>query len=398
MTKRLGSIATACAVASLAVVAAGCGSSNSDSSSSGSSSSSSAPVATSPILAAAEKTVVPIDSTAAGKADAGGTAAKPTGKTIGFLDVVGGLDSTVRIKAALTAATKALGWTMIYCDGQGDPTKTSACATSLLSRNVDALISDGVDGSVIASQLRAFKAKGIPAIDVSGITPGYQANYSGSEVLQGQILALYFQQQLSGLKPTPVNIAASTYAAPWAVARTAALKNVVKNDSNLKIVTTASPDPANLIEGSRKQTTDQLTANPNIRAFWADFDSVGQVVGQVVNSKYPGKSFPNKPLVGTFHADAGTNKLMHQGAIDVVADYNYDMSAWVGVDQLAQLFAKKTPLSPKLNPNYGPEAGDLYTYQIVTKANVPPAGQLPTAKVNAPEFFGAKWAAEFGGS
>ncbi len=267
---------------------------------------------------------------------------------------------------------------------------------TLLGRNVDAIISSGTAASVVASGLRTARERNIPAIVFSGKNPGWDAQYGPDEGKKGEVLAEYFQQKLGEVDEDPVQIAVSGFPLPWAQDRTAELTKVVEANPKLKIAATTAPDAANLIEGSRKATQDQLTQNPNIKAFWVDFDAVGQVVGQVVASKFAGKQFPERPLVATFHADEGTNKLIRSGAIDVVSDAAYDTGAWVTFDQLANLWAREEPLSKELSPTYGDEAGDLYTYQIVDKSNVPAEGQIATGRVDAAEFFKAKWAEEYG--
>ena len=41
--------------------------------------------------------------------------------------------------------------------------------------------------------------------------------------------------------------------------------------------------------------TDEITANPDLKAFWFGFDTAGQAGGQAVLAKFPGKTFPDKP-------------------------------------------------------------------------------------------------------
>lgn len=393
MKQKFGRAVAAMACASAVVTLAACGGSDSDDATTNESASTAA--STAPAVSTTAQKIEPIDSAAAGREQAGEKVDLPAGKTIGYLDVVGGIDSTVRDLKAAEAAAKELGWKIVYCDGQGDPSKSATCMNTLLSRNVDAILTSGTAASVVASGLRTARERKIPAIVFSGKNPGWDAQYGPDEGKKGEVLAEYFKQKLGEVEGDKVEIAVSAYPQPWAQDRTVPLTKLVEGDSKLEIVATTAPDPANLIEGSRKATQDQLTQNPNIKAFWVDFDAVGQAVGQVVNSRASGKQFPDRPLVATFHADAGTNKLIRSGAIDVVSDAAYDTGAWVAMDQLAAFWARDTPLSKELSPKYGDEAGDLYTYQIIDKSNVPEDGQLATGRVDAAEFFTAKWAEEF---
>jgi hypothetical protein len=99
--------------------------------------------------------------------------------------------------------------------------------------------------------------------------------------------------------------------------------------------------------------------------------------------------------VSTFHADLGTLDLMRQGAIDFTSEVNYDASVWMGMDQIASHWARQTEISKENQPSY-PVAGDLFTYSIIDKTNLPPKGEYVAPKWDVPAYFQAKWAAEYG--
>ncbi|HWH19669.1 MAG TPA: hypothetical protein VN671_03990, partial [Solirubrobacterales bacterium] len=128
---------------------------------------------------------------------------------------------------------------------------------------------------------------------------------------------------------------------------------------------------------------------------WFTFDTTGQVGGQVIQSKYPGKEFPDKPLVATFHGDLATLQLIESGAIDMESDVNYDAAVWEGIDGIAQELAREEPMSKENQPTY-PTIGDPFTYQIVNKENLPPEGEYVMPKWDVPSYFIAKWKAEYG--
>lgn len=330
---------------------------------------------------------------AAGKA-AGEVKQVPSGKKVGFLQIVEGIESADRVANQVELASKALGWQYTLCDSAGDPTKMATCASTLLSQNVDVIFTDIGDAAPIASSMRKARARKIPVIDVSGEAQGFDANYAPEEKRLGQLLAKYLVDKLDSVDGT-AKIAVSEFPQPFAQERTDALEEAIKGNDKLKIVARTTVDPANVIGGSKKTSTDQLTQNPDLKAFWVDFDTAGQAIGQLVNNRFRGKTFPDRPLVATFHADLGTVKLMRDGAVDVVADVAYDASSWMGMDQLLQLWTRDTPLSKERRPTY-PGAGDLYTYQIIDQGNLPPAGQYAEPKIDAEAYFRAKWKEEFG--
>jgi len=330
----------------------------------------------------------------AGKA--AGKKVKPLKLRVGYLDIIGGIESADRAHNSLRVAFKSLGTTWLYCDGQGTPTKWVTCGNSLLAQDIDVLAVTGIDPSTIPSVVQAAKAKKVPIVDFGGeVGPGYAAQFAPNEGKNGEILAAYLKAKLAS-QPGVSNIISIDYPAPWAQTRTAKLKAMVNaNSSKYKISVSATSDPTNLIAGTQKTVSDALTADPNVKAIWVSFDTAGQAAGQVVASKYPGKTFPNKPLVVTFHADPSTQLLMKKGGIDTVVDNNYDATAWELADATAQFFARK-----KAFPKYGnsfryPGIGDPLSYEIVTAKNLPKGPRKYVApKVDVVTYFITKWKTE----
>jgi len=314
-------------------------------------------------------------------------------KTIGWIDFLKGIESNDRIRTAFVTAAQTLGWHTIVCDGKGDPTQMTRCADSLLARRVDAIASPGIDPQLIAAPLRKAKSRGVPVISAGGlVSKGYDGAYYPNEALAGQILADYLIKQLNGKVTGEKTIAINDFPASWCTGRTAELNKKLQN-TDIKIVANQTTDATNIIDGTRKQTTDALTAHPNLSAFWFCFDTAGQAGGQAVLAKYQGKTFPDKPLVVTFHADKGTQALIAQGAIDAVVDVNYDASAWIAVDQLAAFFATKKPFAKSPQPKYPVR---YFEYTVVTKANLPKVGTYLQPKDNYIAFLKNKWKKAYG--
>ena len=328
-----------------------------------------------------------------------GTGELEPNKTIGFLQILGGIESADRTANAVKTALAEVGYKMVLCDGQGDPTKWATCADSLLGRGVDAIFTTGIEPNAVAPQLKKAQSQNVPFIQVGGlVSPGYDGSYYPDEPEAGKILAEYTTKQLTDqVSEKPAQIIVHDYPAPWATSRTDELEKLVKaSPDDYEITATTQTDPANLVNGTRKTVTDQITANPDTNMFWFSFDSAGQVGGQAVLAKYPGKQFPEKPLVATFHGDLGTLELMKAGAVDVALDVPYDAGPWVGVDQLLQFWGLDTPFSKEPQPTY-PGIGTVYDYEVITKDNLPPEGEYRTPKNDFVTFFKTKWADQFGG-
>ncbi len=329
--------------------------------------------------------------------DLGGPVALPK-KTVGILQIIGGIESADRVENSLKAAASVVGWDSNVCDGAGDPTKWVTCGNSLLDQGVDAVVAIGIDPGQIKLVINKAKKAGIPILCVSGeVPPGYDAAFYPDEQLAGKMLADSVIEKLNALPDGSAELAVVDFALPSIHARTVVLDGLLKDEPKIDVVARVDTDGANLVPGTRKQTADIMTANPGLSAFWYAFDTAGQAGAPVVAAAYPGKEFPERPLVTTFHADLGTTELMRQGLIDEVLDVNYDASSWMAMDSIYQFTARKTPFTQDPSPDY-PGVGDLFDYQLVTKDNLPAKGQYPEAEVDVVAYFTAKWNAEFGAS
>jgi ABC-type sugar transport system substrate-binding protein len=333
----------------------------------------------------------------AAKADGSPPTVPLPAKTIGVINIFGGQQSADRLTQAAEAAAKQLGWKTIECDGQGDPSKFASCADSLLNRNVDAITTVGIEPSLIASQLRDAKAKGVPVVQAGGMTQ--LGDYSGSFYPDNGVSAVPVAQELvKELGKIPgdgeIKVAVHDFPAGWASVRTKQFKEAIKANPRIKIVAEATTDGADLVNFTRKTVTDQLTANPDIKAFWFSYDAAAQAAAQVIIQKYKGAKFPDRPLIVSFDADKGSLELMKQGGLDVIGDTPYDASQWVAMDQLAEFFARDTPISKEPQPEY-PVLGKIYDDVVVTPENMPAPGTIREPKYDFPTFFTEKWNTEF---
>lgn len=321
----------------------------------------------------------------------------PEGK-IGIINFLNGIESSDRLADSTTFAAGQMGWSTTVCDGKGTPSQFVACGNSLLAEGVNAIVAIAVESGQITPVITKAKAKGIPVIQVGGggVPLGtFNGNYGPNEAKAGELLTEALFEKLNGLEEEPVEIDVHNFPAKWGSERTEQLEKAVEGQSKIKINQEVVTDAANLVPYTRNTVTTQITQNPDVKAYWFTFDTTGQVGGQVIQSKYPGKEFPDKPLVATFHGDLATLQLIESGAIDMESDVNYDAAVWEGIDGIAQELARKEPMSKENQPKY-PGIGDPFTYQIVTKENLPEAGQYVMPEWDVPSYFIAKWKAEYG--
>jgi len=328
-------------------------------------------------------------------AEAAGDKVDLPAQSVGILNILGSVESAQRAERTIKDAIESVGWTSTTCDAQGDPTKMASCGDSLLDRGVDAMFVLGIEPSLIKKQLQKAKDKGVPAIEFSGQVspdPLWSGAYYPDEAGAGKLLAEHLIEKLGEVDGT-AEVAVHDFPAPWASARTEQLKEMI-GGTNVKIAATSVTDAANLVQGTRKTVTDQLTENPDLKGFWFAFDSAGQAGALAVDAKFKGKEFPDRPYVVTFHGDLGTQELMRQGAIDAVVDVNYDAAGWIAVDQLAEHVARDAEFDPSPAPDYN--GFEIYDDAVMTKDDLPPEGEYRESENDFVTFFKTKWAAEFG--
>jgi ABC-type sugar transport system substrate-binding protein len=394
-----------CALALSVVTAAGlgaCGSSDNSSdksSSSGSGGSTSTPAATKP----ASGFDAQAEGTKAAEA-AGGQVTLPQ-KTIGFLNIIRAIESADRAEKAFTEAGKALGWKVISCDGQGDPTKIASCADTLLNQGAQAIATNGVEAAQVTSALKRAKAKGIPFVEcTSNVSPSklFWGEYGPDETASGKIAADYLIKQLGS---DGGQVAVHSFPTGFASLRTQALLDALKAHPNIKVVDTVDTDLADPAGSTAKAVSAQLTRFPDLKAVWVAFDIAIPGAAQAIQQKLGRKSFPDRPLVVGFNANTASLQWMDRGIIDALSDTAFENTCWAAVDQFAEYYArdKKPEQGAKgetIQLDYGAE---LTPPQLVTKDNIPGKPDSDSVDpmpqpVDWPAFFRAKWSAEFGKS
>ena len=391
----------------VAFLAAACSSTSSSSAPSSSTSSSASSSSTSSSAASSSSTgpsTAELTSLAATAAKADGPVVSVPTETIGYLRYVAADYSDGLMYNSFVQAAKVLGWKVVSCDGQGTPSVMAACMSTLISDHPNAIVNDGIPQSLIAAGLQQAKAAGIPLVYTSGtLAPGSQSIYSGTNLYDagyttpdqqmGVDLANYVVKQLSSVSGTKQMINQTFPVAEWGVVRNIGMQSVLKNYPDIKIVASPQANSANLVQGTTTTISALLSQYPQTKVVWITFDGTVSGAAQAIQAKYAGQTFPNAPLLVTFYADPQTHQLISQGVVSAAVNVQLQACSWIAVDQLAQYFARKTPLSPDVRPNYS--GLNFFQTQIITKANVPAGNAFPAPPVNYVTYFTAKWHDEF---
>lgn len=385
----------------VALLAAACSSTSSSSKSSAASS------ASSPAAASSSSTgpsTAELTSLAATAAKANGPVVSVPPETIGYLRYVAADYADGLMYNSFVQAAKLMGWKVVSCDGQGTPSVMAACMSTLIADHPAAIVNDGIPQSLIAAGLQQAKAAGIIVVYTSGtLAPGSQSIYSGTNLYDagyttpdqqmGVDLANYVVKQLSSVSGTKQMIDQIFPLAEWGVVRNIGMQSVLKNHPSVKIVASPQANSANLVQGTTTTISALLSQYPQTKVVWITFDGTVSGAAQAIQAKYAGQTFPNAPLLVTFYADPQTDQLISQGVVSAAVNVQLQACSWIAVDQLAQYFARKTPLSPDVRPNYS--GLNFFQTQMITKANVPSGNAFPAPPVNYVAYFTAKWHDEF---
>ncbi|HVW46343.1 MAG TPA: sugar ABC transporter substrate-binding protein [Solirubrobacterales bacterium] len=315
--------------------------------------------------------------------------------TVGVVDVLASSEASQRLEVGLKDASKVLGWKLLSCDAQGEPAGMQRCAETLLNQEVEVLFLLATEPTPVHNALVKAKSKGVPVIGFGGQTtnsPLLAGLYYPNEHEAGEIAGEYIVEQLESLKPDERSMIVHSIAAIWGEERTAGMLEKVE-PAGIKIAAKYQTDLANVEAGTLKATTDELTANPEVKAIYDSFDAAGRSTAQAVAQKFPGKKFPERPLVVTFHADLTTLEMMREGKIDAVVDVPYDATAWIAADQAAQFLARETPPSKEPEPKY--PLPFLKQELFTAEDEFPPEGQYREPQNDFVTFFTTKWQQEF---
>lgn len=334
-----------------------------------------------------------------GIAAAGAPVAVPH-KTLGILQLNAQAEVAFRIAEGARIPAELLGWKVLTCDSLGDPSRMASCAESLLNQGANAIVTVAIEPAPVMAQLRRARDSGVLWLTLGGgTTPNdlVTAQYAPLETEMSVLLHAYLIDRLKERRGNSKQIAISTFSQVWAGKQRSDALYADLNGTNIKVVDEHVSDLANQIADARRSVTNQLTAFPNVDALLGTANYTVPVMGQIVAQRFPGKQFPDRPLVVGYLDDLVNLDSIRQGHTDAIATMRLDAASWVGIDQLAQYFARGQMPNPdaylKSREVYGL---NLREATLVTRKNLPPEKHYVQPADNFETFFKAKWRREFG--
>ena len=297
-------------------------------------------------------------------------------KTIGVMGPVNAAEIIKLGTDATVAAARALGWRTIQVDPLGDPAKMASGMTSLVNSNVDAIVLTTIEPAVIASGLRAAKAKGIPVINTHTLThssPLFAGEYFLSPQRENRLLFQRMRRDLPrgsqiGLVELPqflnAKIASDLMVAE---ARRRGWRIVARHDADL----------ANLVGDTQRAVGDMIRANPGIDAIWGCCDFAPTGAAPAIRSS--GRNIRVYALHGIPSAMASARS---GRAVLEVAEYQ--KGGMIAMDELAAFFARKNPIAKRTPRQFA------YKQTIVDRSNARRGYPYPTGPMLAQ--FKKRWA------
>ena len=332
-----------------------------------------------------------------GSKAAGALAAVPKGKTVGVIQLSGTSSQSIGVLATARQIAKMFGWKVAVCDPNFDPQKVPQCATSILAQNPAVIFSVSTNTGTMGSAYRDAIAKGIPWISVvSGVVPAKglfdygRDGFELSKIIDDYLIAQMRKQGGSG-KHKLFAIGAPTVGIASANSGKQLAKDV-KAAGDVQLIN-HDLDLSNAVQDTLSSTEQTLQSNPDLAGTWTLCDFCLPLMAQVVQ-KVQGAN--RKTVVAGLYANPQAIAGIRKGTIDAVSDYPWLSSVWVGMDQVFQNLARKTPIASS-KAVYGKYKLPFMKPYVLTKANVRTSGAvIPVYGPDYQTFFKAKWTKEFG--
>lgn len=319
-------------------------------------------------------------------------------ETLGLVNVLYASPAAQRIQQGAVDAAKALGWTIHTSDANGNPTAEEADMLAYVNEHVNAIIDLSNATESIAGALAAAHKANIPVINIGGLqdpSPYLLAQFVNNDTQMAQALANYMVHHIK--KGSTVALDEFPLLKSERI-RDQIITSTLKRAGD-KVVTHQANFAA-LVSDTQTATTDQLEANPNLAAIVGDTDAEMPVIAQVLKSRGDCAKVQNY----NFYDDPQNLAAIREGCGTAVVTEPPNADGWAALDQLAQLFARKLPVSKVarnfqvLDKQWGIDFEDGPSTKVIDKSNLPPAGQYAPPKYNYTLFFTTVWHSEFGSS
>lgn len=224
-------------------------------------------------LAACGSSSEPASSASAEDKSAAGASAE-TAKKISILTPYLSSVTTNQMVEAMKAGMEASGMKVTVVDTKGDFAQLASRIEDVVSSKADAIVLVSADPSQVATQLQAaFDAK-IPVFGCdSGFIDGMMVNATSDNYAMGEQIVRYLFEDLMGKKGTVIALTHRPH--PGVVKRCEAFDEVIKEYSDIKLITEQHVEVPGPIENARKTMENLILSNASknsITAVWCAWD------------------------------------------------------------------------------------------------------------------------------
>ena len=315
-----------------------------------------------------------------GSANPSGSAggAKSKHLTIGFVEITEAAPVVVQTADEFKRGAALLGWDVKVVNANADPAQMAAGVSSMVTQNVDAIVTMAIPPAAAATGLAAAKAKGIPTITVGAPIDDpnklYDVAYAPDDTKMATLVADQMVKDLNS-KGQILEFKAS---AQKAIAlRTEALKAALSGTTITSVVTHET-DLTNPVQDTQNTTTNALRAHPDIAAVWGPQDFNFAAAYKAINAQN------SKAGVYSIYLDPEDFPILRAHTVPMaIADSPLMDVSWYALDSLVNKFL--------LNKSDWITSVDVHPlpYVLVTPANVPATDKWPYEDF-AP-FFTDRW-------
>jgi ABC-type sugar transport system substrate-binding protein len=333
---------------------------------------------------------------AAGRKAGRKRAAVPKHKTIAVIELSGTSSESIGTVAAAKYIAKMFHYSVVTCDPNFDPQKVVQCATSMVAQHPSVIISVSTNTGAMGSAYNQAIAQGIPWFDVvSAAVPARGLfNYGTVGFELTRILDKYMFTQLRLRNPGKNSKIFAIGAPTVGIASANEGKQLaadVKAAGDMTLIN-HDLDLSNAVQDTLTTSQQTLQQNPDLGAMWTLCDFCLPLMAQTVQ-KAQGSN--RRTLVLGMYANPQSVAGIRNGTIDAIADYPWQASVWVLMDQVLQHWARRVPIAigARVYANY---PINFFKPYLITKKNVGRANAIPVFGPDFRTYFMNKWAKEFG--
>lgn len=269
-------------------------------------------------------------------------------------------------------AAELLGWKVTTYDGESDPTVQAKRVQQALANGADGIITESVDGRGIGSALAAAKSAGVPVISTSNAAApgeqGYKVDVSPDFEQLGKNIASWVISDSDG------SAVLDTYVDPEYQSTISTSEGILEGMKACGGCTANDPIKfvaADLANNLGPETVSRLRSNPDVNYVHFAYDPAATFQVPAILQAGLGEQVKGSSIIGDEQNLEFIAEEQVQAA-DAVWDNKYQ--GFASVDQLIRLANGEAPAVTKGVPSRF-QFNEALPSVLLTKANLPPAGQ-----------------------